>query len=51
MLERLTVDLGIKEGSDLIYEEQLNDMVNDVYGFVYAFSLFISPLIGSLMYL
>lgn len=47
MLERLQVDLNLKEGSNEKLENSLNDKVNDAYGFVYAFSTFVSPLIGS----
>ena len=47
MLERLQVDLGIVEGEDETVDNALNDKVNDAYGFVYAFSNFVSPLIGS----
>lgn len=37
----------MKEGSNEKLENSINDKVNDAYGFVYAFSTFISPLIGS----
>jgi hypothetical protein len=37
----------VKEGSNEKLENSINDKVNDAYGFVYAFSTFISPLIGS----
>ena len=47
MLERLQVDFNVKEGSNEKLENSINDKVNDAYGFVYAFSTFISPLIGS----
>ena len=47
MLERLQVDLGIVEGEDETVDNALNDKVNDAYGFVYAFSNFVSPLVGS----
>jgi len=47
MLERLQVDFNVKEGSNEKLENSINDKVNDAYGFVYAFSNFISPLIGS----
>jgi len=43
----MTVDMHIIEGKDIILEGMLNDKINDSYGFVYAFSMFISPLIGS----
>jgi|688.fasta_scaffold791197_1 hypothetical protein len=47
MLERLQVDFNVKDGSNEKLENSINDKVNDAYGFVYAFSTFISPLIGS----
>jgi len=31
-------------------DAQLNDKINDAYGFIYALSMFISPLIGSQLY-
>lgn len=37
----------MKEGSNEKLENSINDKVNDAYGFVYAFSTFLSPLIGS----
>ena len=46
MLERLTVDLEIPEGQDADVDNALNDKVNDAYGLMFAFSCFISPLIG-----
>jgi len=47
MLENLQVDLNIVEGEDEAIDNQLNDKVNDAYGFIFAFSNFVSPLIGS----
>jgi MFS family permease len=47
MLERLQVDLNIVEGEDPALDNQLNDKVNDAYGFIFAFANFVSPLIGS----
>lgn len=51
MIERMSVDLHIIEGQDPILEGQLNDKINDSYGFVYAISMFVSPLIGSSLFL
>lgn len=51
MIERLVVTLNIAEGADEYVDEKLNDKCNDAYGVVYAFTLFVSPLIGSSMYL
>ena len=50
MLERLQVDLNIVEGEDDRVDSALNDKVNDACGFIYAFSNFVSPLIGSAVY-
>lgn len=47
MLERLQVDFNVKEGENQKLENSINDKVNDAYGFMYAFSTFVSPLIGS----
>jgi len=49
MLEHLQVDLQIHEDDQKVFNE-LNDKVNDLYGFVFAFTNFISPLIGSKLY-
>lgn len=50
MLERLQVTLNISEGEDADVDDMLNDKVNDAYGFIYAFSNFIAPLMGSYLY-
>lgn len=50
MLERLQGDLEIVEGEDEEMDNAINDKVNDAYGFIYAFSSFASPLIGSAFY-
>ena len=50
MIERIKVSLNIVEGQDPILDGMLSDKVNDAYGFFYAFSMFISPLIGSVLY-
>ena len=50
MIERLQVSLTISEGEDEEVDEMLNDKVNDAYGFIYAFSNFVAPLIGSYLY-
>ena len=47
MLERLQVDLKMVEGEDINLDNALNDKVNDAYGLIYAFSTFVSPLIGT----
>lgn len=47
MIERLQVDLNIVEGEDEAIDNQLNDKVNDAYGFIFAFANFVSPLLGS----
>lgn len=47
MLERLQVDLDIVEGEDESVDNALNDKVNDAVGFIFAFSNFVSPLIGA----
>lgn len=49
MLERLIVDLEVAEGMDAEVDNALNDKVNDAYGLMFAFSCFISPLIGDAM--
>ena len=50
MLERLQVSLEITEGEDEYIDAKLNDKCNDAYGFIYALSMFVSPLIGSWLY-
>lgn len=50
MLERLQVDLNIREGEDPVLDGILNDKVNDAYGLIYALANFISPLIGDTLY-
>lgn len=50
MLERLQGDLNIVEGADEEVDNSINDKVNDAYGFVYAASSFVSPLVGSMLY-
>jgi hypothetical protein len=49
MLERLIVDLEVEEGMDAEVDNTLNDKVNDAYGLMFAFSCFISPVIGDAM--
>lgn len=51
MIERLKVDLKIKDGEDKSLENKVNDLCNEAYGFIYSLMLFLSPLIGSNMYL
>jgi hypothetical protein len=46
MIERLQVSLKIHEKDEAIYEK-LNDKVNDAYGFIYALTEFIAPLVSS----
>lgn len=50
MLERLRVDLRIVEGEDELLDSQLNDVVNDAYGLIYALANFVSPILGSLFF-
>jgi len=45
--DRLKVKLNIKDGEDEVADSQLNDKVNDAYGFFYALSMFAGPLIGN----
>jgi len=47
MIERLQAALEISEGEDEYIDAKLNDRCNDAYGLIYAFSMFVSPLIGS----
>jgi MFS family permease len=47
MIERMQVKLKISEGEDEILDGQLNDKINDMYGLIYAGSMFVSPLVGS----
>jgi hypothetical protein len=47
MLERLQVEHGIVEGMDDILDNNLNDIVTDSIGLIYAFSMFVSPFIGT----
>ena len=49
MVERMYYDLGIKEGENEEIDNAIADKVNDAYGFVYACSYFVSPLIGAAM--
>ena len=49
MLERVQGDFNIVEGEDEELDNAINDKVNDAYGFMYAFSSFVSPLIGSIL--
>ena len=50
MLQRLQVDLDIGEGEDTHVDNKLNDKINDGYGFIYASSNFVSPIVGALLY-
>ena len=50
MLERVQVEMEVVEGEDEELDSAINDKVNDAYGFVYALSMFVAPLIGSGMY-
>ena len=49
MIERLQVDLKIKEGENELLDGALNDKINDSYGFIFALSNFVSPNIGALL--
>lgn len=46
MIERMQVKLNIREGEDEYVDAMLNDKCNDMYGLVYALSMFLGPLIG-----
>ena len=50
IMERLQVANQISEIHDEVIFCQLNDKINDIYGFFYAVSQFISPIIGSKLY-
>lgn len=50
MYDRVRAKLEIKEGEDEYTDNELNNKVNMTYGFVYAGSLFIGPLIGGALY-
>lgn len=45
----MQVKLKISEGEDEILDGQLNDKINDMYGLIYAGSMFVSPLVGSIL--
>lgn len=47
MIERLQVELKIREGENDLIDGALNDKINDSYGFIFALSNFISPNIGA----
>ena len=51
LIERLQVSLEIAEGADEYIDMLVNDKCNDAYGFIFASSMFISPLVGSALYL
>ena len=50
MLERLQVDLQIKEGEDEMVDLRLNDIVNESYTLLFALSNFVAPLLGTWLY-
>lgn len=50
MLERLIVDLKVVEGADPDFDATIYDKVNDAYGFIYAVSMFVGPLVGGYMH-
>lgn len=50
MIEQLQHDLEISEGQDPTLDGLVNDKVNDAYGFFYASSMFVAPLLGSEVY-
>ena len=43
----MQVELQIREGEDEYVDALLNDKANDLYGVMYATSMFIGPLLGS----
>lgn len=42
--------MEISEGKDPTLDGLVNDKVNDAYGFFYASSMFVAPLLGSEVY-
>lgn len=50
IFDRVRCKLEIKEGEDEFTDNELNNKTNMTYGFVYAGSLFIGPLVGSSLY-
>ena len=51
MLEAMQKKLGVVEGKDLEVDEKINDLVNDIYGFTYAFGNFVWPPLGAFLYM
>jgi len=53
MLESMQQQFNIIEGKtkDKELDDRINDLVNDSYGFIYALSNFVSPPLGSLVYM
>lgn len=49
MIERMQVDLEIKEGEDELLDNLLNDKINDTYGLMYAIACFVSPILGAFL--
>lgn len=47
IVERVQVKLEITAGEDDYVDSMLNDKCNDAYGFIYALSMGVSPIIGS----
>jgi hypothetical protein len=47
IIERLQVDLKIKDGKDEWLDARLNDRCNDAFGLIFSSCMFIAPLIGS----
>jgi len=50
MIERMQVALDIHTGEDPLLDSELNDKINDLYGFTYVVTMFFSPIIGSYLY-
>ena len=50
MIERLQVDLQIKEGEDEMVDLRLNDIVNESYTLLFALANFVGPLGGTFLY-
>ena len=50
LIERLVVELKIEEGKDEYVDMMLNDKCTECFGFVFALTTFMAPLIGSHMY-
>lgn len=50
MIERLQVDLNIKDGENEALDDKLNDFVNQAYCLIYASTAFLAPMLGSILH-